>query len=58
MVSFDWSNNTGAIYVKIDGSLLVKKSSFMMVRLTFSSTLDWGFYISLLLKLPPTNMEP
>ena len=28
MVSFDWSNNTGAIYVKMDKSLLVKKIIF------------------------------
>ena len=45
MVSFDWSNNTGAIYVKMDVSSCKKKSSFTMVGLTFSSKLDWGFYI-------------
>ena len=41
----DRSNNTGAIDVKMDGSLLEEKSSFKMLGLTFSSTLDWGFYI-------------
>ena len=45
LVSFDWSNNTGAIDVKMDGSVLEEKSSFKMLRLTFSSKLDWGSYI-------------
>ena len=39
------SNNTGAIDVKMDGSVLEKKSSFRMLGLTFSSKLDWGSYI-------------
>ena len=34
MVSFDWSNNTGAIDVKMDASVLAEKSSFKMLRLT------------------------
>ena len=38
LVSFDQSNNTGAI----DGSVLEVKSSFKMLGLTFSSKLDWG----------------
>ena len=42
LVSFDWSNGTGAIDVKMDGSVLDKKSSFKMLGLTFSSKLDWG----------------
>ena len=37
LVSFDWSNNTSAIDVRIDGSVLEEKSSFKMLRLTFSS---------------------
>ena len=45
LVSFDWSNNTGAIDVKMDGSVLEEKSSFKMLGLTFSSKLDWGSYI-------------
>ena len=45
LVSFDRSNNTCAINVKMDGSVLEEKSSFKMLRLTFSSKLDWGFYI-------------
>ena len=43
LVSFDWSNNTGAIDVKVDGSVLEENSSFKMLDLTFSSKLDWGF---------------
>ena len=36
---------TGAIDVKMDGSVLEEKSSFKMLCLTFFSKLDWGFYI-------------
>ena len=46
MLSIDRSNNTGAIDVKMDGSVLEKKSSFMVLGLTFSSELEWGSYIS------------
>ena len=42
LVSFDQSNNTGAIDVKMDGSVLEEKSSFKMLGLTFSSELDLG----------------
>ena len=45
LVSFDQSDNTGAIDVKMDGSVLEEKSSFKMLGLTFSSKLDWGSYI-------------
>ena len=44
LVSFDRSNNTGAIDVKMNGSVLEEKTSFKMLRLTFSSKLDWGSY--------------
>ena len=40
LVSFDWSNNTGASDVKIDGSVLEEKLFFKMLSFTFSSTLD------------------
>ena len=40
LVSFDWSNNNGSIDVKMGGSVLEEKSSFKMLGLTFSSTLD------------------
>ena len=45
LVSLDRSNNTGAIDVKKDGSVLEEKSSFKMQRLTFSSKLDWDSHI-------------
>ena len=45
VVSFDRSNNNGSIDVKMDGSVLEEKSSFKMLDLTFSSKLDWDFYI-------------
>ena len=44
LVSFDWSNNTGAIDMKMDRSALEEKSSFKMLGLTFSSKLDWGSF--------------
>ena len=40
LASFDRSNNTGAIDVKIDGFLLEEKASFKMLVLSFSSKLD------------------
>ena len=43
--SFDQSNNPGAIDMKMDGSNLEEKSYFKILRLTFSSKLDWGSYI-------------
>ena len=41
LVLFDRSNSTGAIDVKMDGSVLEEKSSFKMLGSTFSSQLDW-----------------
>ena len=45
LVSFDRSNNTGAIEVKMDGSVLEEKASFKTLGLTFSFKLDRGSYI-------------
>ena len=45
LVSFDRSNNNGSIDVKMGGSNLEGKSSFKMLRLTFSYKLDCGSYI-------------
>ena len=52
LVSFHWSNDTGAIDVKMDRSVLEEKSSFYLLGLTFSSKLEWGSSLSLLL-IPP-----
>ena len=41
LVSFDRSNKTGAIHVKMDGSVLEEISSFYMLELTFFFKLDW-----------------
>ena len=46
LVSFEPSNNSGVIDVKLDRCVLEKKkSSFSMMGLTFFSKLDWGSYI-------------
>ena len=45
LFSFSWSNNSGAIYVKMDRSFLEEKSSFKILELTLSSKLYWGSYI-------------
>ena len=45
LVLFDWSNNTGAIDVKMYGSVFEEKSSFKMLGLTFSPKMDWDSYI-------------
>ena len=42
--------NTGAIDVKMDGSVFEQKSSFKMLRLTFSSKLDRHSYIISIVK--------
>ena len=57
LVSFDWSNNTGAIDVKMDGSVLEEKSPFKMLGLTFSSKLDWGSYIISIAKTASKKIE-
>ena len=56
LVSFDWSNNSGAIDVKRNGP--EEKSSLKMLELTFLSKMDWTLTLSLLLKLPPRKLEP
>ena len=50
LVLFYWSNNTGSIDVKIDGSVLEEKSSFKMLGLIFSSKLNWGACIIFIAK--------
>ena len=50
LVSFDRSNDNGSIDVKMDGSVLEERSSFKMLGLTFSSEVDWGYYIIVIAK--------
>ena len=45
-VSFDRSNNSETIDVKMNGSVLEKKSSFNKLELTFSYKLNWGCHIT------------
>ena len=40
-----WSNNTGAVDVKMDGSVFEEKSSSKMLGFFVSFNLGWGFYI-------------
>ena len=56
LVSFDQSNNTGANDIKTDGSVLEEKSPFKMIRLTFSSKLDWGSNIISTTKTAPKKI--
>ena len=51
LVLFGLSNDNGFIDVKMDGSVLVEKSSFKMLELTFSSKLDWSSYIIFIAKI-------
>ena len=58
LVSFDWSNNIGAIDVKMGGSVLEQKSSFKMLGLYFSSKLVGALTGSILLTLLSRKVEP
>ena len=58
ILAFDQSNNTGAIDVKMDGSVLEVKSLFKILGLLF--LLNWigAIALCLLLKVPPRKLEP
>ena len=45
LVLLDRPDNTGATDMKMDGSVLEEKSSFKMLRLTFSSKLGLDSYL-------------
>ena len=49
-------NNTDAIDIKMDGSVLEEKSSFKMLGLTFSFKLDCGSYIISIAKTVPKKI--
>ena len=55
LVLFNGSNNTGAIYVKMD-VVVLEMLSFKMLGLTLLFKLHWASY--LFLKLPPKKVEP
>ena len=58
LVAFVRSKNTGAINVKMNGSVLEEKLYFQTLGLTFSSELYWGSYIiSVDIKLPPNKIK-
>ena len=46
LISFDQSDSTGAIDVKMNWFVFKEKTHFKMLRLTLSSKLYWGSYIS------------
>ena len=58
LVSFDQCNNTVAIDVKMDGSVLEEKSLFKTLELTFFSKLDWGSYITSIAKTASKKIGP
>ena len=57
LVLFDRSNSNGSIDVKNNVSVLDEKSYFKMLRLTFSSKLDWGSYIISIAKTASKKLE-
>ena len=57
LILFDQSNSNGSIDVKNDVSVLDEKSYFKMLRLTFSSKLDWGSYIISIAKTASKKLE-
>ena len=56
LVSFDRTNNNCSIDMKIGQSVLEEKSSFKMLGLTFSSKLDWSYYIISIAKTASKNI--
>ena len=54
---FDWSNNNGPIDVKINRAVLEKKPSCKMLGLTFSSKLNWDFYIISIAEIASRKIE-
>ena len=45
LVSFERSIDSGSIDVNMNGLALEEKSSFKILELSFSSKLDWNFYV-------------
>ena len=57
LVLFGQSDNSGAIDMEIDESVLEEKSSFKMLGLPVSIKLDWALTVFLLLELPPWQLK-
>ena len=57
LVLFDQSNNTDSIDLRMDVSVFEEKSSFKILRLTFSSELDWGTYVIFIAKNASKKIE-
>ena len=53
-----WSNNTGAIDVKMEGSVFEEILSSKMLRLFVSFNLNGAFALFLLIKMPPRKLNP
>ena len=53
LVSFDWSNNNSSIDVKMDGSVLEEKSSFILRCWGWPSLLNWIGILTSTLSLSP-----
>ena len=45
LVLFDWSINSSAIFLKMDGSVLEEKLSSKILEQSLYFKLDWGSYI-------------
>ena len=56
LVSFHRCNSSGAIDVKMNGSVLMEKSSIKMLQLSFSTKLDQGSYIISIAKNVPKKI--
>ena len=57
LIFFDWSNNTGAMDVKMNGSVLEEKLYFKILGLSFSTKFDWGSYIVSIAKTVSKKLE-
>ena len=57
LILFDWSNNTGAMDVKMNGSVLEEKLYFKILGLSFSTKFDWGSYIISIAKTVSKKLE-
>ena len=55
---FNWSKNSVAIDMKMDESILEEKSSFKILRVSFSSKLDRGSYIVSIIRTAFKKLEP